>query len=125
MVNFGRLTAEICWRVWGTPANFNRFRIFAALLHSTVVVCISQTVALNRGRHLYSAGQPPRWALAHILVLVIVSCIVVVAIVVSLYYYNAVGQITKIASGGKNRWKYPYSIAKHSPPRHARIHPLY
>ena len=25
--------------------------------------------ALNRGRHLYSAGQPSVWALAHILVL--------------------------------------------------------
>jgi len=24
---------------------------------------------LNRGRHLYSAGRPSRWALAHILVL--------------------------------------------------------
>jgi len=23
MVNFGPLMAEICWRVWGTPANFN------------------------------------------------------------------------------------------------------
>jgi len=23
MVNFGPLTAEIGWRVWGTPANFN------------------------------------------------------------------------------------------------------
>ena len=23
MVNFGPLKAEICWRVWGTPANFN------------------------------------------------------------------------------------------------------
>jgi len=29
----GLLTAEICWRVWGTPANFNAFRILAALLH--------------------------------------------------------------------------------------------
>jgi len=26
--------------------------------------------ALNRGRHLYSAGRPSRWALAHILVVV-------------------------------------------------------
>ena len=26
--------------------------------------------ALNRGRHLYSAGRPSRWALAHILVFV-------------------------------------------------------
>ena len=28
-------------------------------------------VALNRGRHLYSAGRPSRWALAHILVFVV------------------------------------------------------
>jgi len=32
MVNFGRLAAKICWRVWGTPANFNGFRVLAALL---------------------------------------------------------------------------------------------
>jgi len=38
----------------------------AALLHGTLVVGVSQTAALNRGRHLYSAGQPSRWALAHI-----------------------------------------------------------
>jgi len=40
MVNFGPLTAEICWRVSGTPANFNGLRIFASLLqrrHSTEV----------------------------------------------------------------------------------------
>jgi len=65
-VNFGLLTAEICWRVWGTPANFNGFPVFAALLHGTLVVGVSQTSALNRGRHLYSAGRPSRWALAHI-----------------------------------------------------------
>jgi len=28
----GPLTAEIWWRVWGTPANFNRFRVLASLL---------------------------------------------------------------------------------------------
>jgi len=32
MVSFGPLTAEICWRVWGTPANFNRFRVLPSLL---------------------------------------------------------------------------------------------
>ena len=68
MVNFGLLTAEICWRVWGIPANFNWFRVLAALLHGTVVVGVSQTAALNRRRHPYSAGRPSRWALAHILV---------------------------------------------------------
>jgi len=26
MVNFGPLAAEICWRVWGTPANFTYIR---------------------------------------------------------------------------------------------------
>ena len=31
--------------------------------------------ALNRGRHLYSAGRPSRWALAHILV-TLVFCLV-------------------------------------------------
>ena len=44
MANFGLLTTEICWRVWGSPANFNGFRILAALLHGALVVGISQTL---------------------------------------------------------------------------------
>jgi len=44
MANFGLLTTEICWRVWGTPANFNGFRVLAALLHGTLVVGVSQTL---------------------------------------------------------------------------------
>jgi len=44
MVNFGLLAAEICWRVWGTSANFNGFRVLAALLHGTLVVGVSQTL---------------------------------------------------------------------------------
>ena len=66
MVNFGLLAAEIVSLVWGTPANFKGFRILAALLHGTLVVGVSQTAAFNRGRHLYSAGRPSGWALAHI-----------------------------------------------------------
>ena len=31
-----------------------------------LVVGVSQTAAFDRGRHLYSAGRPSRWALAHI-----------------------------------------------------------
>jgi len=38
----------------------------AALLHGILVVGVSQTAAFNRGRHLYSAGRPSGWALAHI-----------------------------------------------------------
>jgi len=44
MVNFGPLAAETDWRVWGTSANFNRFHVFAALLHGTLVVGISQAL---------------------------------------------------------------------------------
>ena len=32
MTNFGPLTAEIGWQVWGIPANFNGFRVLALLL---------------------------------------------------------------------------------------------
>ena len=34
MVNFGPLAAEIVLLVWGTQANFDEFRVLAALLHS-------------------------------------------------------------------------------------------
>jgi len=36
MVNFGPLAAEIISLVWGTPANFNGFRVLAALLHAAL-----------------------------------------------------------------------------------------
>jgi len=32
MVNFGALAAEIVSLVWGTPGNFNGFRVLAALI---------------------------------------------------------------------------------------------
>jgi len=44
MVNIGPLTAEIDWRVWGTPSYFNRYRVLAALLHGSQVVGVSQTL---------------------------------------------------------------------------------
>ena len=44
MVNFGPLAAEIISLVWGTPANFNGFRVLTALLHGTRVVGLSQTL---------------------------------------------------------------------------------
>jgi len=85
MVNFGPLAAEIVllvwgtpgnfnvsfairWRVWGTHADFNGFRVLAALLHGSQVVRQPHFAALNRRRHLRSAGRPSGWALTHILV---------------------------------------------------------
>jgi len=65
MVNFSPLTAEILSTIWGTPANFNWFRVLAAASSSGRQLNFA---ALNRGRHLCSAGRPSRWTLAHILV---------------------------------------------------------
>jgi len=69
MLNFDPLAPEICWRVWGSPANFKRVSCFGRITawHSSSERQ-PNFAALNRGRHPYSAGQPPRWALVHILV---------------------------------------------------------
>jgi len=44
MVNFGLLPAQIGPVVWGTAANFNGFRVLAALLHGSQAVGVSQTL---------------------------------------------------------------------------------
>ena len=44
MVNLGPLAADIDPLVWGTPANFNGFRILAALLNGTSVLGVGQTL---------------------------------------------------------------------------------
>ena len=44
IVNVGLLAAEILSLVWGTPANFNRFRVLASLLHDTLVLGASETL---------------------------------------------------------------------------------
>jgi len=68
MVNFGPLAAEIGSIVWGTPLNVNGFRVFGSVSarHSSSGRQ-SNFAALNRGRHLYSAGRSSRWALSHVL----------------------------------------------------------
>jgi len=35
---------EIAWRVWGTPANFNWFRVLASLLHRRRSIEVNQTL---------------------------------------------------------------------------------
>ena len=62
MVNFGPLTAEICSGVWA-PQQISTG--FACWQRYCTTLGVSQTLR----RHLYSAGRPSRWALAHILVL--------------------------------------------------------
>ena len=64
MVNFGPLAAEIDPLVWGNPARVSRLGSVTARYSSSGRQ--PNFAALNRGRHLYSAGWPSRWALAHI-----------------------------------------------------------
>jgi len=44
MMNLGVQAAEIVSLVCGTPANFNGFRVLAALLHGTPALGVSQTL---------------------------------------------------------------------------------
>jgi len=66
-VNFGPLAAEICWRVWGTPVNFNTFHVLVALLHGTLVVGISKLCVVEQrappilGRAAITLGIGPHF----------------------------------------------------------------
>ena len=66
MVNFGLLAAEIGWPVWGTLQISTGFTSWQRYCTASSSGYQPNFAALNRGRHLYSAGQPSRWALAHI-----------------------------------------------------------
>jgi len=69
MVNIGPLAAEIDWRVWGTPVIFQRVsRLGSVTARQSSNGRQPNFAALNRGRHLCSAGRQSRWALSHILV---------------------------------------------------------
>jgi len=50
----------------GHPSKFQLVSRLGSVTARHLIVGVSQTAALNRGRHLYSAGRPSRWALAHI-----------------------------------------------------------
>jgi len=69
MVNFGPLAAEIGSVVWSAPANFNGFRVLAALLHGTPAVGVSQTLRVEqRAPPIFGTAAIIRWASADILV---------------------------------------------------------
>jgi len=66
---FPRLISAIAdWISTGHPCKFQRVSRLGSVTARHLVVSVSQTAALNRGRHLCSAGRPSCWALAHILV---------------------------------------------------------
>ena len=68
MVNFGLLTADMLGSL-GHPCKFQRLsRLGSVTARYFTSGRQRNFAALNRRRHLCSAGRPSRWALAHILV---------------------------------------------------------
>ena len=68
MVNFGPLTAEIFSLVWAPLQISTGFASWQRYCTASSSGRQPNFAALNRGRHLCSAGRPSGWALAHILV---------------------------------------------------------
>jgi len=66
MVSFGPLAAVICWWVWGTPANFNGFRLLAALLHGTLYWASAKLCSIEQRTPPIFCRRPSRWAFAHL-----------------------------------------------------------
>jgi len=103
MVNFGPRTAEIGSTIWGTPANLTGFASWLRYCTASSSGRQLNFAALNRGRHLCSAGRPLRWALAALvrqalpevctvpvlLVIIIIIIIILTDNKVSVYYVHA------------------------------------
>jgi len=71
-LQYGELWPTNGWDPFGSLGHLSKFQRVSRLVSVTARHSSSRRqsnfAALNRGRHLYSAGRPSRWALAHILV---------------------------------------------------------
>jgi len=63
IMNNGPIAAEIDWRVWDSPANFNGFRVLASLLqrrHSTEANQTARCLAISWARTHFGGSCPLR-----------------------------------------------------------------
>jgi len=71
-LQYGELRPTSGWDRFGCLGYPSEFQLVSRLGFVTAVTSFTagqpNFAALNRGRHLYSAGRPSRWTLAHILV---------------------------------------------------------
>ena len=72
-MNFGPITAEICWRVWGTPANFKGFTSWQRYCTVFQLWASAKLCGVEQRAPPILAGRPSRRALAHISNYTIVS----------------------------------------------------
>ena len=68
--NFGLGAAEIVSLVWGTQQISTGFASWQRYCTAHQQWASAKLCGVEQGRHLYSAGRPSRWALAHIQVFV-------------------------------------------------------
>jgi len=73
MVNFGPLTADRFGSLGHSPKISTGFASWQRYCTASSSGRQPNFVALNRGRHICSAGRPSGWALAHILVVFLFS----------------------------------------------------
>ena len=101
-VNFGLLTAEICWRVWGIPANFNGFHILAALLHGTLVVGISQTLWrwTEGATYIRHGGHVGLWP-----TFLVLFCFLLMKVMISLMWQNKLCTWTELIINNCDRMR--------------------
>ena len=66
--HFGLLAAEIVSLVGGTPANFNGFRVLAALLHGTVLMASAKLCGVEQRAPPIFGMAAIMLSIAHILV---------------------------------------------------------
>jgi len=67
-LQYGELRPTIGWDHFVSLGHLCKFQRVSRLGSVTARHLVVGVAALNRGRHLCSAGRPSRWALAHILV---------------------------------------------------------
>ena len=108
-LQYGELRPTNGWDLLASLGHPSKFQRVSRLGSSTARHCSSgrqpNFAALNRGCHLYWAGWPSRWALAHILVLL-------------LYFDLIEGSVIR-PSIVLRRQKYTHSVVKQ-----ANIHPF-
>ena len=77
LLQYGELRPTNGWDLFASLGHRSKFQRVSRLGSVTARHSSSgrqpNFAALNRGRHLYSAGRPSRWALAHILVAIFMT----------------------------------------------------
>jgi len=102
---YGELRPTSGWDRFGSlrhPSKFYRFSLLGSVTaqHSSSG-CQPNFAVLNRGRHLYSAGWPSRWALAHIVVSTVVN---IMTLVLQCSQLVTLTTVTELKTSWKTAW---------------------